>query len=142
MTWELALQSLILGMAAIGSWFIYDLISEFKTFKESTRTDVQALKQERAGFAAIVQTAELNIGMRVNEMQKLHNDFTLEVKTSLMQFGHNTKNFEKFMQKSLDVCTRLSERLKMQEMELRAIKIEIGEVMIFKNRLEDLSKKK
>lgn len=133
MSWLVAFQTFTAGLAAIGGYFIYDLIAEFKAFKSDTKTDVFNLKLERSNFQSTVRNAELSIGLRVNEIQKVHNDFTLEMKTTLLQFGNDTKNFTKFMQKSLDLCEHLNDRLKTQEQELKTLKIQLGEVMIFKS---------
>lgn len=133
MTWASAFQLFSSGLAAIGVWFIWELVKEFKAFKVETKTDISTLKIQRSGFEVTVRNAELNIGLRVNEMQKLHNNFSLEVKEALMQFRNDNKNFSKFMKTSLELVGRLNDKLVVQEKELKSLKIQLGEVIIFKS---------
>lgn len=132
MSWEVVLQSVTAGFAMIGAWFIYDLIKEFKSFKESTRTDVGSLKAQRDKFEYIIRQAELTIGLRVNDLQRIQNEFSTQLKAASHDFKMETQNLDKFMVKSLEVVNLLNERVKRVEADSKDIKIKLGELIIFK----------
>ncbi len=68
MTWELALQSLFVLGSSIGTWFLYDLVKEFKEFKKETGRDISNLKRERELFQQVVRGSELSMNVRVMEL--------------------------------------------------------------------------
>lgn len=147
MTWQTVIQTAMTGFAAIGAWFLYDLVREFKMFKVEAKTDINTLKNERASFQNTVRNAELSISIRVTEIQRVHNEFTLDVKKSLIEINakfsqlqgavdvtsKKAENFEGFLDRSLTLCRTLDGRLKKQEHEMRSLKIDLGKVVLFKN---------
>lgn len=130
--WKYAFETFITGLAGIAVYFIYDLISEFKTFKTDTRADVSTLKLQRSQFEITVRNAELSIGLRSNEMQKQLNEFSLDIKQAVMKFSSETQTFDKFMRKSLELAGQLNDKMKHQEKDLKDLKVQLSEVMIFK----------
>lgn len=148
MSWEHVLQTFTASLATLGGWFLFQLVTEFKTFKKEAGRDIIDLKLERQAFQTTVRAAELTIGMRVNDMQKLHNEFTLDVNKSLMLLGSDmdririvtnstmtkAENFESFLKKSLQVSQALSQKLDQQKQELQSLKIQVGEVLILKTK--------
>lgn len=147
MNWQTAFQTFATGMAALASWFLYDLVKEFKSFKSETRTDVSGLKRERDDFKTTVRNSELSIAVRVTEMQKLHSEFNVkiveqissiksdvrELRDVMREAKENSKNYAEFLQKALKICHVLDHRLKKQEADLKAVKIQVGELMILKS---------
>ena len=148
MTWELVLQSFTVGLAAIGSYFIYDLISEFKMFKKDTKTDVDSLKLERSSFVGTVRNAELSIGLRVNEVQKIHNDFSLNVSQTLGEINVEMQKFkltvddtakkveklDSFLVKSFQISQKLHQKIAAHDEEIKGMKVQMGDTTIFKSR--------
>lgn len=146
MTWVEIFQGVTGFFAALGAWFIYDLIREFKSFKKETTDNVYSLKQERHTFQNTVRNAELSIGMRVNDMQKIHNEFTTMAKQSMNELkselthlknvvestSEKAENFEEFLKKALQLSRALNERIKAQEKELQNLRVVIGDTTIIK----------
>jgi len=148
MSWEIALQSFSAGLAAIGLWFIYDLIREFKMFQKETRTDVSTLKNERVTFLNTVKQSELMISSEVMKMQKIQDSFSLEVKKSFIDItkdiselrkiidetSKSSANFSDFLNKALEVMKKINDKVRRHEFELQTLKIEMGELTLFKEK--------
>ncbi len=118
---------------------MYDFIREMKVHKQEAIKDIFSLKEERSKFENIVRAAELGMGLRVNEMQKIHTEFSgivkngmnslgkdiEKVRETVLQTSKDSENFKIFMQKLLIVTRRHGE-------ELKSIKVQMGETTIFK----------
>ncbi|NJM09377.1 MAG: hypothetical protein HC883_00295 [Bdellovibrionaceae bacterium] len=147
MSWEIFLQTITGSLAAIGGWFLFDLVREFKSFKAETKSDVISLKNSRADFQNTVRNAELSIALRVNEMQKIHNDFSLKIKSTLNEIENDMAQlkimvevasdkvgqFDSFLTKSLRLSQALNEKLKKHDKELESLKIQMGNTRIIKS---------
>lgn len=143
MTWELAFQTFTAALASIGGWFMYDLVKEFKSFKKDTSRDIRALQSERENFQVTVKEAELNIALRVTELQALHNDFSLNVNNELntlreeisairsisRQSLNNTRHQADFLKKALDLNKRLEQRLQEQEQGMTEVQDKLAFLM-------------
>lgn len=149
MTWQLVIQSFMMTFAAIGGWFLYDLVREFKSFKSETKNDVFTLKQERHDFKTTVRNAELTISLKVNDLTRLHHDFSIQVRRDLQDITHEvaqikkasteaaaqTENYGEFLKSTLKLSRAFNERLKAQESELKTLKVELGQALLMlKNR--------
>lgn len=148
MNWQVVLQTFSAGMGAIGIWFIYDLIREFKLFKKETRLDIQSLKTERQDFKSTVRNAELNIHGRVTDLQKIHNNHFIQSEKSINAVNMELERFknlmttasgkadafENFLNKLLVIAKTLNDRLKKVESEMSTLKIEVGDLTIFKDK--------
>lgn len=146
MSWQTVFQAFSASFGAIGAWFIYDLIREFKMFKTETKTDIQTLKTERADFKNTVRLAELSIHSRVVDLQKISNSHYLQVEKSLNTVNMElerfrnlmttatgkAETFEAFLNKVLNVSKLLNDRIRKTEHELHSLKIELGDLLIIK----------
>jgi hypothetical protein len=149
MTWELALQSLTITLAGIGGFFLYDLVREFKTFKTKTSEDIFALRSERENFKLSIRNAELTISHKVGDLTNLHNQFSVDVKKAHIQFQNEaekikdiltdsvkeTDRLSNFMKKSFDMHEALNSQMKLQREEINSLKVKLGELTIFKTKL-------
>lgn len=146
MSWQTALQTFSAGLAALAIYFLYDLIREFKLFKKETGVDISNLKIERSQFQTTVRNAELTIGLRVEEMHKIHTTFSHQVQEKILgvreeliktKFAADTivrqsERLEEYLKKSFQLSKALNESLKRHEKEIQMIKIKIGDTTIFK----------
>lgn len=133
LSWETALQSILVGMSAIGSWFLYDLVKEFKDFKKNTGSDIASLKRERDIFQQIVRGSELSMKARVMELNaaletnKTHVERGLgiidnelaRIRMSIDRANEKAQKFDDFMKLSLKLCNTINERQKKLEGEIR-----------------------
>lgn len=148
MNWQLALQSFSVGLGGIGLWFIYDLIKDFKDFKKETGRDISALKKEREDFKNTVRSAELSISYKVQDMQKVHGEFVLhtkgmhletvrdlaQIKNVLVDSSKKADEIRSYLDKSLLLNKNFHERMKLMESEFKTIKIQIGDLLIIKDK--------
>ncbi len=148
MNWDLVLKSFSVGFSGLALWFIYDLIKDFKEFKKEAGRDIGNLKKEREDFKLTVSRAELSIGYQVQEMKKVHGDFSLHtkgvlietvkdlslIKTSLSESAKKTEQIKGYLDKSLLLHRNFHERLKFMENDLKTLKIQIGDVLIIKDK--------
>lgn len=140
MSWELALQSVTVAFATIGGWFLYDLVSEFKSYKKESHIDIVSLKQERADFKNTVRASELSIKDRVNQMQAVHTDFSSMVNESLLKIRNEidklsevSKDAHKKAEKLDETMTKTFRLFKHFDQEIKSIKVELEKVTIFKS---------
>lgn len=125
---------------------MFDLVREFKNFKSEAKNDIFTIKLERESFKTTIRNAELSIGLRVTEMQKLHSEFALQVKERLIEMRSeieraNTastdlikqaQTLDEFIKKSFELSKILNEKLKTHEKEIKDLKIKVGGATIFK----------
>lgn len=147
MNWPILLQTMTAASIPLATWFLWDLIREMKTFKESTRSDISTLKSEKITFINVVRTAELTISSKVNDMQRIHGNFSVEVKKALIEINaeivslqkvigsaaKKSENFEAFLDKALAVVKNINDRVRRNEHELQALRIEVSEFSIVKD---------
>ena len=147
MSWESVLQVFMSGFAGIGAWFLYDLVREFKGFKNETKNDVFTLKHERNNFQTTIRNSEMTISSRVNEMQRISQEFSLTVRKDLQdikfeiskikestdQASKNSKHYAEFLQRALELCKALDTRLKSQEQEVMSLHLKIKDLIIIKS---------
>ena len=150
MTWELVFQSFTLGLSGIATWFIYEHIKDFKSFKKEAHRDIQSLQKERTHFESLVRDAGLGISHRVLDLQRLHNDFALniqksvssvsfeieKIKTVVKEIQDKSVQHEAYLRKSLDLARHFSEKIKGHDEAIKSIKIELGETTIFKKKAD------
>jgi hypothetical protein len=135
------------AISAVGAWFIYDLIREFKTFKKDTSVDIQSLKQERQLFQTTVRNAELTIGHRVHDLEKIHTNYSqavsekiLNVKEELIKVRlastdivNQSQRVEAYLKTSFKLSKALNDHVKRHEKELSHIRIRLGDTTVFKS---------
>ena len=139
MSWEIVLQSTIAILISIVGWFLFEMISEFKDFKREAKTDIKSLQRERATFEATVKHSELFFGMRVTDLQRLHNDFDLQTKKHLtdLELGVDKVVLKVDLiaskaQSIEEVTTKIVTVLKHHAHDIKELKIKMGEVTVFK----------
>lgn len=139
MTWDIVLQSFTAALAGIGGWFLYDLVSEFKTFKKDTRMDIISLKQERTDFKNSVRAAEISMSARMNELQAIHNSFSLTVNDSLLKLKSETEKLSDTLKETDTKSDKLDHTLSKAfqlfrhfNKEIKSLKVEMEKITIFK----------
>ena len=137
--WTVILTSVIAVLAGFVAYFLHELFQEFKNFKADVRRDIHDLGRERVSFQSTVNQARLDFAVRVTDLQKLHQDFQLDVKESLLQTRTELKHtnlvivnvakkaeqLDQNFQKTLTVIKRHDDLLK-------SVKIELENITIFK----------
>lgn len=145
---ELLLQSFTAGLAALATWFIYEHIRDFKNFKKEASRDISSLQKERTHFEAMVRSASHDIAHRVLDLQRLHNDFSLEMKNSISTVGFElekiksivremkdkTEQHEAYLKKTFELSRYFSEKIKTHEEEIKTMRLDLGDLMIFKKK--------
>lgn len=136
MTWEQALQSLLVMGSGIGAWFLYDLVKEFKEFKRESGRDISSLKKEREVFQHLVRSSEVTIQARIQELTSamtqsktqvelglgiVDNELT-RVRYSIERAQEKANKFDEFMKNSYKLSFALNEKCKVIERELSIVK--------------------
>jgi len=148
---ELAFKIFSSGLAAIATWFIWDLIREFKLFKAEAKAEMLNLKLEREEFKAIVRDAKDVISTRVLSLERIHHSYNLEVTQTIRKMNaefeklqnnfslatQKVSNFELFFKKMLAIIKGINDRVKKSEAEISSVKIELGQVTIIKGEKPD-----
>lgn len=136
MDWAGVIQFSTGCLAAIGAWFLYDLVREFKGFKKETGRDIESLKRERDAFQQMVRGAEISMKARVIELNsaletsKTHIERNLgiidnelaRIRYSIERVNDKAKKFDEFMDVSFRLAQAIHERNKSLQKQINEIK--------------------
>jgi len=139
MSWEQAIQTIFMMGSGIATWFLYDLVKEFKEFKKETGRDISTLKKERELFQAFVRSTEMTMQVRVHELgaaidsHKTHlerglgiiDNELVRIRYSIDRANEKAQKFDDFMKTSFKLSNALNEQTKALKAEMDLLKKEL-----------------
>jgi hypothetical protein len=105
MSWDAVVQIVSSGFGLFGLKLLYDLVREFRNFKDETKRDISSLRTERDAFRLAIKEADLNLKGHVLQMDEV-------------------------FQKSMASAKTLHERQKKAENDIQVIKLRLDRVTV------------
>lgn len=136
--WTLATQIFTGGLSAIGVWFLYETLREYRSFKSETGKVLSDLKAERGRFELAIDATQLKIKEMNSGLDTAMKNTNFEIE----KINFNTQEIKGsalkahlFYQKSLELGAALNTRTKKHEEELQHMRQQIGKALtIFKTK--------
>ncbi len=135
MDWEKAFEVFTTGLAGIAIWFLYELVKEYRDFKEETSDVLQEISHQRQSFDLGVRAALLKIDELRNATEtsiKVINHELHIFKKAMIDLQGQAERTKEFMEKNYILAKVLHDKHDQLEKEFKTIKIRMGEVTIFK----------
>lgn len=135
MSWELALQSLLCGLSTIGTWFLYQLITEYKDFKKETASDLVSLRAERRNFEVMMMASSLKLDEHRQGTEHSMKTINHELKVfrdTMYQVSKQAERSEEFMKKTFTLAESINKTMRDHDKAIKTIQVRMGEVTIFK----------
>jgi len=136
MTWQVAFQTFSTGLAGIAVFFLYDLVKEYKSFKKDVADDLASLREERRIYKEAVMRTLLKfeeLRLTSETSIKVINQEMIMFKRQMNEISEDTKSAHSFMKKAFGLAKALNERSARHEKDIQALKVQIGDTIIFKS---------
>lgn len=135
MTWQIVLQTITSGLAGLGTWFLWELIKEYKAFKNETAADLISLRAERRNFEVMMMAASLKLDDHRQSTEHSIKTINHELKVfsdTISHVSRQAERSEQFMKKTYELAEVLNKKISNHDKEIKTIKIQMGETTIFK----------
>lgn len=124
MSWDTALKAFTSGLAFIATYFIWELIREYKLFKKETGGILADIKEERRQFEHSVKS----ISLETQNSFKSANLEILKLKNSVEMVTEKTSKAHDFMKKGLELARALNSKSKRHEDEINHLRLNVGKL--------------
>jgi hypothetical protein len=129
LTWEIALQTFSAGLAAMAAWFLFELVKEYKKFRETSGEDIKRMTLEREVFkigvdSALLKLTELRQSTE-HSVKSINHDMRV-FQTSIMDLRKESDKAVDFMKKNYILSKVLHDKVDILDKDLRALKDDLG----------------